>query len=150
LNWLAKILEKGKTMSDRLSKGTRIRICGFYKELENYRGVVVGYADDNPIVQIETFVSKEYPYTVLIVPARYICVETESAQTDEAKPLYRLIRCGVTADGRKLYRYVLNCDKKEQCQSHYQNCSCMYEQFLAQSFCEDVLEEIYSTVFVKS
>jgi len=59
-------------MSERLSNGTLVRVFGLYPELENAYGFVVGYCEDNPIVQLPDDVSGQYPYTTLVVPKQHI------------------------------------------------------------------------------
>jgi len=56
----------------RLHDNTSVKINGFYPELENVNGLVVGYVDDNPIVKIPVELSKEYPYKTLIVPRQHV------------------------------------------------------------------------------
>ena len=67
-------------MSGRLVSGDLVRINGFSTEVENKYGTIVGYADENPIVQLVDVVSKEYPYTTLIVPEKCILTKDKMSR----------------------------------------------------------------------
>jgi len=59
-------------MGKRLVSDTLVRINGLFPEVENKYGIIVGYADENPIVQLVDAVSNEYPFTTLVVPEKCI------------------------------------------------------------------------------
>jgi len=118
-------------MSEKLQHGTFIKIRGFWQELEDKQGIIVGYVDNNPIVQFDKLVSEKYPYTVLIVPAEFVYrndVDTGqiAVLSKTEKSTYRMVQCGTSVDGKSLFRYFSDCHLRDECQKQYKNRNCIY------------------------
>jgi len=95
-----------KKWSERLANSTLVRITGLTPELENTCGHIIGYADEDPIIQLPSLISKKYSYTALVVPKDcFIKVEYDTAEymLDSALEEFNLLSRWVIRFCRKLY-----------------------------------------------